>query len=62
MAKARIPMQVDPEFQALIKKMQEDYRRNSGKNKSMVDITKEIAKILDNQEKQLGIKFKVDKR
>ena len=45
--KSRRPMQVAPEFEARVKKIQEDIMRKQGKNISIREITEKLAKIPD---------------
>jgi hypothetical protein len=71
MTKNRRPMQVAPEFEARVKKIQEGIMRSQGKNVSIREITENIAKIPDlnaNLEKALmgigsiDIRINLDKR
>ena len=43
--KSRVPMQVSPEFEIRIKKLQENIMRSQGKNISLRDITERFVKL-----------------
>lgn len=43
-SKPRVPMQVSPEFEARIKKLQSQIMKKQGKNISLRDITEKISK------------------
>lgn len=44
-SKPRVPMQVSPEFEARIKKLQSEIMKKQGKNVSMRDLTEQVVKI-----------------
>jgi len=43
-SKSRVPMQVSPEFELRIKKLQSDIMRSQGKNISLREITEKVIK------------------
>lgn len=43
--KLRVPMQVSPEFEMRIKKLQSEIMRKQGKNVSLRDLTEKITKV-----------------
>ena len=47
MSKSRVPMQVSPNFEQRIKKLQSDIMKRDGKNISLRDITEKIIKVAD---------------
>lgn len=69
MAKSRVPMQVSPEFELKLKKLQEQIRRNDGKNISLRDLTERIIKSVKFQDientilnNSFDIKINMDRR
>lgn len=69
-SKPRVPMQVAPEFENRIKKLQSEIMRRQGKNVSLRDITEKVAKVptFDELEKAIlsvgvvDIKINLDRR
>jgi hypothetical protein len=55
MVKQRVPMQVSPEFEKRIKKLQEEIRRKDGQNISLRDITEKIIKTIDFEEMEKNL-------
>jgi len=47
MSKSRIPMQVSPEFEIKLKKLQENIMRSEGKMVSLRDLTEKITRSMD---------------
>jgi hypothetical protein len=69
-SKSRVPMQVSPEFEERIKKLQAEIMKKQGKNISLRDLTEKITKTptFDELEKQIlnigniDIKINLDRR
>lgn len=47
MPKGRVPMQVSPEFEARLKKLQMEIRKKDGQNISLRDLTEKIIKTVN---------------
>ena len=71
MGKSRVPLQVAPEFEQRLKKLQEDIMKRDGKNISLRDLTENIAKAVNftdieksllNNINALDIKITMDRR
>jgi len=71
MGKMRVPLQVAPEFEQRLKKLQEEIMKRNGKNISLRDLTENIAKAVDfteveknllNTISHLDIKITMDRR
>lgn len=69
--KSRVPLQVAPEFEQRLKKLQEEIMKKNGKNISLRDLTENIAKAINftdveknllNNISQLDIKITMDRR
>lgn len=71
MGKSRVPLQVAPEFEQRLKKLQEEIMKKNGKNISLRDLTENIAKAINfteveqnllNNINKLDIKITMDRR
>lgn len=71
MVKSRVPMQVSPEFEQRLKKLQGEIMKKDGKVVSLRDLTEKITKTIDfnemeknilNNVSQLDIKITMDRR
>jgi len=71
MGKSRVPLQVAPEFEQRLKKLQEEIMKKDGKNISLRDLTENIAKSINftdleknllNNINALDIKITMDRR
>jgi len=69
MAKGRVPMQVSPEFESRLKKLQQEIRKKDGENISLRDLTEKIIKTVNFEDlektilnKSFDLKVTMDRR